>query len=471
MLERIERVLWPESARREERAGYLMPFQNYVELFNYNNSYFPFSFHQTLVGNGQEPIGDGFEEYIRGVYKANGVVFACLLTRMMHFSEARFMWRRMRKGRPGPLFGDLTLQPVERPWTNGTTGDLLCRMIQDADLDGNFFGLRQGDQIQRLYPSWVDIIIGAKNGRADFRPGDPDQTVVGYRYTPGGRGGGRKAVTFFPEQIAHFAPIPDPAASYRGVSIVTAALKEVQADQSMSLHRQRFFDNGATVNLVVKLSAPSLDEFNEYVRRFRDGHEGGNHAYKTLFVNQATEVQPVGSDMQQLEFKATQGAGETRIAAALRVHPVIVGLSEGMAGSSLNAGNYQAARRAFADGTMRPLWRHAAGALQTILVNPGGAELWYDDRNIAFLQEDMKDTAQVQQMQAAAASSLINAGWRPDAVIDAITSNDFLVLLGQHSGLFSVQLQPLAGATGGTQQNGNANGVANPANIPANLGG
>jgi phage portal protein BeeE len=56
----------------------------------------------------------------------------------------------------------------------------------------------------------------------------------------------------------------------------------------------------------------------------------------------------------------TQGAGETRIAAAAGVPPVIVGLSEGLQAATYS--NYSQARRRFADGTMRPLWRNAAVA-------------------------------------------------------------------------------------------------------------
>ena len=109
----------------------------------------------------------------------------------------------------------------------------------------------------------------------------------------------------------------------------------------------------------------------------------------------------VGADFQQMDFKVVQGAGETRIAAAARMHPVIVGLSEGLQGSSLNAGNFNSARRLVADATLRPLWRNAAASLANIVdlnsvrtTRGSGVELWYDDRDIyRFLQEDMKDRA------------------------------------------------------------------------------
>ncbi len=452
-LERIERALWmrPRGGEVEQRESYALNFQEWVnEVLTFNGVGYPLAgMRQTLQGN-TEPIPAN----LSGSFGWNSVVTACLLARMTHFCEARFQWRRLRNGRPGPMFGDTNLRPIETPWPNGTTGDLLARMIQDADLAGSAYILAQGNQVARLRPDWVQILLGSRTQRADFVPGDADTQVAGYMYTNGGPGPGRDSVLFMPEEIAHFAPIPDPQGFFRGMSILKAALHEIQADQSMTNHRQAFFDNGATVNQVVKLTPPKMEEFNDYVRKFKEAHQGTRNAYKTLFVTGATDVQSIGSDMQQLEFRATQGAGETRIAAALRVHPVIVGLSEGMAGSSLNAGNYQAARRAFADGTMRPLWRQAAGALQTILKRPGGAELAVDTRDIAFLKEDEMDAAQIRQANSITIRNLLDSGYHPNAAIDYVNTDDLAVLVDEHSGLFSVQLQP----PGSTQTGGTSSG-------------
>jgi hypothetical protein len=64
--------------------------------------------------------------------------------------------------------------------------------------------------------------------------------------------------------------------------------------------------------------------------------------------------------------------------------------------------------------------------------------LWYDDRDISFLKEDLKDQAEVDQMNAATISTLIDCGFDPDGVLSAIRP-DWNV---EHSGLISVQLQP-----------------------------
>ena len=149
----------------------------------------------------------------------------------------------------------------------------------------------------------------------------------------------------------------------------------------------------------------------------------------------------VGANFDQLNLKSVQGAGETRIAAAAGVPASYLGISEGLAGSSLNAGNYVAARRRFADGTIRPLWRAACGALETLLTVPDPTvRLWYDDRDVAFLQEDVKDLADIKSREALTIESLIRAGFQPDSVVQAVTSGNYTVL--EHTGLYSVQLQP-----------------------------
>jgi Phage portal protein len=194
--------------------------------------------------------------------------------------------------------------------------------------------------------------------------------------------------------------------------------------------------------MVIKMPESVRKEaVKDWVEQFRASHEGLANAYKSLVLGGGADVTTVGADFQQMDFKVTQGAGETRIAAAARVHPVIVGLSEGLQGASLNAGNFALARRSFADGTMRPLWRNMAGSLSNIVKVPGGAELWYDDRDIAFLREDEKDAADIQSTRAQTIAALIREGFKPDSVINAVEASDFSRLV--HTGLYSVQLQEL----------------------------
>lgn len=395
--------------------------------------------NQTLTGR-LESIGSDFVGLVQGGYKSNGVVFACELARLMVFSEARFQWQQMSNGRPGDLFGSPELSILEMPWQNATTGDLLTRMLVDADFAGNHYStrsVRTGGRIRRMLPDKVTIVLGSQEDAE--QPEDAlDCEVVGYLYK---RSRDRRAEFLPADEVTHFAPIPDPIANYRGMSWLSPIVREIMSDKGMTEHKLKFLENGATPNMVLKMS-PDLTpkQVEEFADIFLKEHEGVANAYKTMFLGGGADASVVGANLQQLDFKTVQGAGETRIAAAAGVPPVIVGLSEGLAGSSLNQGNFQAARRQFADRTLRPLWRNAAGSLSTIVPPPAGSRLWYDDRDIAFLREDAMDQAEILSRQALTIESLVRSGFKANTARDAVMSGDFNKL--EHSGLFSVQLQP-----------------------------
>lgn len=420
------------------RSGGPLSLDEWANYFSFNGLAYPFGLTQTMADQPGERIADNFAGMVQGAYKRNGIVFACMLVRHLLFSEARFQYQQLRGGRPGDLFATRDLQLLETPWENGTTGDLLTRMIQDADLAGNSFIARRPPvrggrpSLRRLRPDWMTIVAASETDS----PLDAD--VIGYIYQPGGPGSGQDTVTLVPEQVAHFAPIPDPEAQFRGMSWLTPVIGEILADGAATKHKLKFFENGATPNMVVSLPAEiQRSAFNEWITAFKKGHEGVDNAYKTLFFGAGADAKVVGADLRQLEFKVTQGAGETRIAAAAGVPPVIVGLSEGLQAATYS--NYSQARRRLADGTMRPLWRQAAASLSRLVPPQAGARLWYDDRDIPFLKEDVKDAAEIQQTDATSIKTLIDAGYEPGSVVDAVTSGDLRRL--KHTGLFSVQLQ------------------------------
>lgn len=436
--------LWP--ARRKDVAPLeeRLSLQEWADYFKFGGLAYTLGYQQTLQGD-KETIGAGFGGYVAGAFQQSSVVFACILVRQLLFSEARFQFQQLRNGRPGDLFGTGALEPLENPWPGGTTGDLLSRMLQDADLAGNaFVARRPGGRLVRLRPDWTTIALGSALGTKEGAAGDPDAVVIGYVYQPGGPSSGEEPVLFEPDEVAHFKYVPDPSFQHRGMSWITPVLNEVMADKAATSHKLTFFENGATPNLIVSLPETVKEAaFAKWAQLIRETHEGVDNAYKTLMLGSGAQAQVVGADMRQLDFKRTQGAGETRIAAAAGVPPIIVGLSEGLEASTYS--NYGQARRRFADGTMRPLWRQAAAALSAIIPVPSGARLWYDARDIAFLQEDVKDAADIMSTKAQGMRQLIDAGYVPDTVTAAFEADDFSLL--KHSDLFSVQLQPPGTAT------------------------
>ena len=360
---------------------------------------------------------------------------------------------KKRGDRSGSIFSTSALKPLENPWPGGFLGDMLFQMDVDASLAGNSYWTWCDDKgkmgnaakgsetarIVRMRPDFVQIVIYSRNGN----PWALDAKLAGYLYKPflnqgsPPAGAQEKAVLLMPDEVAHYAPIQDPEAHFRGQSWLTPVLRELGADKAAMTHKKRFFDNGATLSNVVSLSEEvGQDDFEFFLAKFKEEYEGVDNAYKTLVLGGGADVSTIGADLKQLDFTQTQGHGETRVAAASGVPPVIVGLSEGLQAATYS--NYGQARRRFADGTLRPLWRMACGALSKLVDVPDDARLWYDERDVSFLRDDQKDEAEISETDARAAKALIEAGYEPDTVTEYLETRDPTVL--EHTGLVSVQL-------------------------------
>jgi len=381
----------------------------------------------------------------------SSIVYTCEAKRISVFSEARMAWQRLRDGRaqPGDLFGTDELSILERPWRGATIRDLLALAELDVAHHGNSYWVRDNlgifgeDRLIRLDPNTVKVITeAAVHPVTGFRVGE---TLIGYAVTVD-----RNVSIYAPEEIAHYHPIPDANNPWVGSAWISAALPDIETDVMLTEHKRAQIANGADLTHVVSLD-PNLPGpmFDAFVEKFEEKHRGPSNAGKTLFLQAATDIKTVGQTFEEMALRATQGAGETRVAAASGVSPVILGLSEGLGGAALNAGNYQAAKRMFVDSLMCPLWGafvNAFASLVTAPVLPGrtvsDARLWYDARDIPFLREDISALAEVVVQNTKALSSLLASGFTADAAVQAVLAGDLAGLLGNHSGLFSVQLQP-----------------------------
>ena len=431
----LVQMLRTRQPEEEVRSGYPMPFwQNLL-----GGQSFLAGLNQTWPAKSdEEPISDSYEAYALQLFQQNPIVFAAVKTRMAVFSQARFAYRRWEGSRPQRPFGDSSLRLLERPWPGGTTADLLGKILLRADLAGNSFVWNSGTRLHVWRPDYVTIVLGSQ-----LEPDDPaaaeDAEVVGYVYRPRGDRTKRGRV-YGPDEVAHFAPMEDPLAHYRGQSWITPLVRDIQGDSEATEHKLKFFQNGATPNMVVKFDPQmTVDQAREFKELMEAEHGGYSNAYKTLFLGGGADATVVGADFKQLDFSSTIGKGETRIASVGGVPATILGISEGLSGSSLNAGNYSQAKRLFADVTLQDLWTHLSASLGKLVSAPPGAELTVDVRHIPFLQDDLKDTAEIQQKQAAAIRQLVDGGFDPATVVAAVQADDMSLL--EHTNMLSVQLQ------------------------------
>ena len=362
---------------------------------------------------------------MRNAYKTSSTVHAAINARARVFSSVEFALRR----RNGDLVRNHpSLTVLYRPWPGGTSTELLKRMELDASLSGNAYVYRaERDLLQVLDPQKVEV---QTNGREK----------EGYLYWPKGIGYG-DPVALLPEEVAHWAPLPHPDKYFLGASWVEVVATELRTDLKMVRHQEKFYDNAATPNLYVKVKGTMRPEARDRLREELDRrYSGFMNSWKTVVMDQDADMKVVGADFVQMDYVNTQTSVEARIASASGVPPIIMALKAGLEASTYS--NYGMAMRAFADHLIRPNWDSVVAALAQIVNIPQGSELWYDDRNVPALRQDKDAEAGVLQKQSSAVVNLVREGFDPDAVVDAITSNEMERLKGSHTGALSVQLQP-----------------------------
>ena len=463
----LERV---SQARGVSASRSITTVDDYLDALNSfmfeGNTYgFP-NVQQTLASDPVEKIANDLVGYASAAYAANGPVFAVMAVRQLIFSAVRFRWVQYEDGKPSRQFGSRDLRLLERPWVGGTTQDLLNRTIQYADLAGNSYSTRHtpfsrmdGDrqaEIVVMRPDWVEIVLRKRiiNG------GQVGWERVGYLYTEGGPQSGAEPVPLLPSEVSHFAPHPDPLANWRGMSWLTPVIRELRNDKLMQRHQAKFFANGATVNMVVKVDKDvTVDKFKAFKTLMDAQHVGIENAYKILYLGGGADATPVGSNFKDITFTDLSAAGETRIASAGGVPPIIAGFTKGL--DSATYSNYGQARRRLADGTMHPLWQNVSGSFEPLLPIPNNAPdvaLGYDASNVPFLREDEKDSAEIQFKYAQTIRQYTDAGFTWESAVACVEANDRRLL--KHTGLYSVQLQPPGTQFSQTKQitDGGANG-------------
>jgi phage portal protein BeeE len=350
-------------------------------------------------------------------FSGNAIVFPAILARIMLFSEARFQLQSVSDKK---LFGNQSLAVLEHPWPDGTTGDLLARMELDVSLAGNAYVWDAGDQLVRWRPDWVTIISEIVDG-----PRGPYRRKTGYYFEPPkdaqAQYGDPQMVPA--EEVAHWAPVPDPQAEFRGMSWLTPVLREAQADSAMTVYKEKYLQNSATPNLLIKyaqkLQPGTIDSLRE---RVTARYGGVDNAFKTLILDQGADLTVIGNSLAQMDFSNVQSAGTERILAASMVPAVLVGL-EPLRGAGRG---YQESMVKLANMYARPQWRSACGALQKLV--PGipeqGVRLWYDTSDIAALQDTETNQAQAALVRGQTLLVCVQAGFTHESSVAYVRSGD-----------------------------------------------
>lgn len=152
-------------------------------------------------------------------------------------------------------------------------------------------------------------------------------------------------------------PVGESGGIIEGFGPVQALAKQIAADNEATKFVGALLANYAapTVIIKVKKTVRSEDDAKLVKAKFRHEFGGANRGTPAL-VDGDTEITTLGFDLQQLEFPELRSISESRIAAAIGVPAILVGLKVG-----LREGNNRASvteqRSYFAETTLSSYWR------------------------------------------------------------------------------------------------------------------
>lgn len=333
-----------------------------------------------------------FRSLVRDGYQRSSAFFACVSALAFAFPEPPLLVFDGEGDEGQPLPNHPLRRLLRKPMPTMGEAELLATTIVYLAIGGNAYWHKvrgKGNQVVQLKPYHAGQIIPVPGG---------ENWIQYYEYDVLGVAGGGGGATgtlprIMPQDIVHFKwPSVDPAQPWMSQPPIVAAATEVDSDVEATRYVFALLRNDAIPRTVITVPAdrPLLEgEYDRIKEQFRERYGGRNRGDVAVLEAGAT-ISRLSLNLQEMAFEAMAKLPESRIAAAMRVPPIIAGLNVGLDRSTFS--NYGEARKAFAQDTLATLWRLVSSEITADLLPEfdglGGADVRFDLSRVAALQED-----------------------------------------------------------------------------------
>jgi HK97 family phage portal protein len=176
-----------------------------------------------------------------------------------------------------------------------------------------------------------------------------------------------------------------------GLSPIAVAMREAQVESSLTDFLKMFIDNGAVPRhaLVIEDTIDDPAYAEELKAAFTTAYGGVRNWSKVALLTGGTKLEKVGVDLDEMAYPELRYLTEAHICSAFGVPPIVANMTVGLEAATYS--NYEQARRAFYESTIRSLWDRMEGALTRGLLDE------FEDRDSAFSLEF--DTSAVPALQ------------------------------------------------------------------------
>lgn len=346
------------------------------------------------------------DERAYDAYGAVGTLFAIVTQIGFAFSKTDWHLYKRTSALDKTRRQEVTKHPFLTVWDRPNpfyTGKMLRRTVQmhlDLVGEGVIVLNRQFGVPFEMWPVRPDRIEPVKH---------PTEYITGYIY----KGPQGEQVPLLLEDVIHIKyPSPDP---YRGMGPVQTVLNDIDAAKYGAEWNRNFFINGARPGGIIKVDyRMGDDEFKAFVNRWREQHQGVANAHRVAVLENAEWV-PTEFSMEDMQFIEMRNLPRELIREAYAFPKPLLGTVD-----DVNRANAEAAKEVMADGQTAPrldLWKDVINTwLLPQFANGDNLVLDHDDPRPVNLEQVNAERAS----KSTAAATLVNAGYHPDDVSDAM---------------------------------------------------
>lgn len=356
-----------------------------------------------FASNAGLPVGEEAYE----AYGSVGTLFA-IVTQLMN-AVASTEWHLYRrtsvrdKKRRTEVLGHGFMTVWDNP-NEFYTGRMLRETVQQhLDLvgEGVIVLNKIGGLVIEMWPVRPDRLKPIKH---------PKKFLTGYMYvSPDG-----EEVPLTLDQVIHIK-YPNPADPYRGMGPVQTVLHDIDAARYSAEWNRNFFINGARPGGIIEVDYRMEDkEFNEFIARWRQQHQGVANAHRVAVLENAKWVE-TNFSMTDMQFIELRNLPRELIREAFAFPKPMLGTVD-----DVNRANSDAGKEILAENHTIPRlsrWKDVVDRwLLPQFANGKTLELDYDDPTP--VNHEAMDRER--NSQTAGANKLVLSGYHPDDVTDAM---------------------------------------------------
>ena len=217
-------------------------------------------------------------------------------------------------------------------------------------------------------------------------------------------------------QVIH-EKTPDPLDPFRGTSPIASIMANIQQQKYATDYQRNLFLNGAQPDGIISFpNAVDDTDFDEFMARWRESHMGVSNAGRVGILEQGATWTQGSQSNKDLEYGNLRLANRDEIREAFRMHKALLGTVE-----DVNRANAQTAEETFSSQLQLPRLERRKYTLNDKLLPMFGstsvnAEFDYEDPSPVNAEGAITEMA----AKATAAQTLVNAGYDPADVLEAV---------------------------------------------------